>query len=380
MKSLISIVVSLFTATGVHSAELQLRDQGRTTGPLVLVGDIAEIHARHSVEAADLAAIDLFPAPPAGESRVLRLREVQDLLAIRGVNLALHRFSGASQVTLHGPSCDTRPEKSSASSRAGRAVRQVPKEPVEEATRTAVQAWLNETAGEQEWQVTLTLSDALADAIANLGDSLKVAGGAAPFTGEQQFLVSAENSDATPITVAAEVAIPPAIVVARHSLPKGVILRADDVKLQRGLPTKGDTEVYTSIADVAGKETTRTIAEGQILDSRSVRRQLLVRRSEIVTLYARAAGVSVRTTARVRDDGALGDLVRVETLQDRKPLFARVFAPQEVEVFAQAISAAEPGQHATNSIHRIPSRGTPLAPLPAEESVVETAPAERNDR
>jgi flagella basal body P-ring formation protein FlgA len=351
MKTLSTLISMTMLASGTLGAELQLRDEVRTAGPLVLVGDIAEIHARHSVEAADLAAIDLLPAPPAGEKRVLRLREVQDLMAVRGVNLAAHRFSGASQITIRG--CREQPEVPtklpSASAPRAKMIRKVVKQPIVAKLGGAIESYLNETAGEQGWKIVLDLSDERAAQIAELGDALVITGGTPPWTGKQQFLVAAENTDASAIPMTAQVAVPPAVVVARYSLPKGVILRADDVKLQPGLSTKGEAEVYLAIEDVVGKETTRMITENQILDNRSVRRQLLVRRNEIVTLYSRAAGVSVRTTARVRDDGAEGDLVTVETLQDRKSLFARVSGPQEVEVFAQAVSAAEPTQQATKS-------------------------------
>ena len=107
MKQLSTILLLLLSIPATHAAELSLRESVRTHGPLVLLGDIAEIHAKHSVEAAELTAMDLFPAPAAGEKRVLRLREVQDLLAVRGINLAEHRFSGVSQVTIQGPKRET---------------------------------------------------------------------------------------------------------------------------------------------------------------------------------------------------------------------------------------------------------------------------------
>jgi flagella basal body P-ring formation protein FlgA len=219
----------------------------------------------------------------------------------------------------------------------------------------------------------LSLSDDRLQKLAEFETTLVILGGKAPWTGKQKFLISAENTDKPPVTITAHVAVPPSVVVARYPLAKGVILRADDVKLQRGLPTKGEADVYQSIEDVVGKETTRVITENQILDSRSVRKQLLVRRNEIVTLYSRASGVSVRTTARVRDDGAEGDLVTVETLQDRKPLFARVSGPQEVEIFAQAVTAAVSTQQSAPSDVGVRRPVTPSAPLPGKASLTSTA-------
>ena len=47
----------------------------------------------------------------------------------------------------------------------------------------------------------------------------------------------------------------------------------------------------------------------------------LVRRGEVVTVYARAAGIRIRTVARTRDDGGEGELVAVESLTDRRAFY-----------------------------------------------------------
>jgi flagella basal body P-ring formation protein FlgA len=70
-----------------------------------------------------------------------------------------------------------------------------------------------------------------------------------------------------------------------------------------------------------------------------LRTPLMVHRGEIVTVYARSGGVSVRTTARVREDGGMGDLVSVESLTERKGFIARVCGIRELEVFARAAQA-----------------------------------------
>ena len=98
-----------------------------------------------------------------------------------------------------------------------------------------------------------------------------------------------------------------------------------------------------------GKETTRAIAAGKPLTHDAVRPQLLVRRGEVVTVYARAAGIRIRTMARARDDGGEGELVAVETLTDRSTFFARVSGIREVEVYARAPRAevSQSGQPGT---------------------------------
>ena len=72
-----------------------------------------------------------------------------------------------------------------------------------------------------------------------------------------------------------------------------------------------------------------------------MRQPLLVRKGEVVTVYVRASGVQVRTTARSRDNGSHGELINVESLENRKTYFARVTGIQEAEVYARGESAAD---------------------------------------
>ena len=93
-------IVSALACSSSQAAELRLRQQCSPHGSVVTLGDVAEIYTADAQQAEKLAAIELFPAPPAAQQRVLRVREVQDLLTLRGINLAEHQFSGSSQVVL----------------------------------------------------------------------------------------------------------------------------------------------------------------------------------------------------------------------------------------------------------------------------------------
>ena len=78
------------------------------------------------------------------------------------------------------------------------------------------------------------------------------------------------------------------------------------------------------------------------LEASHVRAPLLVRKREVVTVVARHGGVRVRTMARARDDGSLGDIVAVESLADRQSYFARVSGVRQVEIYAQSAQASRP--------------------------------------
>ena len=68
----------------------------------------------------------------------------------------------------------------------------------------------------------------------------------------------------------------------------------------------------------------------------------------MVTVFARASGIQVRTTARAREEGSRGDLIMVESLTDRSRYFARVTGIQEVDVYARPTSAQDDTQTRAN--------------------------------
>lgn len=77
----------------LEAAEFHLHSELRTEGGLVLVKDVADVFAADPDQVKALGEIDLVAAPPDGQKRYLPLREIQDLLALRGVNLREHRFT-----------------------------------------------------------------------------------------------------------------------------------------------------------------------------------------------------------------------------------------------------------------------------------------------
>jgi len=312
-------------------AEVQLRARCQPRAAIVTLGDVADVLCTDAAEAKRLAATELFPAPAAGQTRILRVRELQDMLAERGVGLAGHRLSGSSQVTIAAPG--DRDSGGDAPAVSASLVKRA-----ERLVSEAITRFLREQSGDDSWQVEVRLSDAQAAAIPADGRKISIGGGRPPWTGTQQFTVLA--SDAAPpggLVVSAEVAQRLPVVVINRALARGDAIRPGDVQLQRPSPETAGLETFHSLEDVAGMETTQAVPAGTVLQRSMVRSPLLVHRGEIVTVYARGAGIRVRATARAREDGALGDLVAVESLLDRKAYTARVCGIQEAEVYARAV-------------------------------------------
>jgi flagella basal body P-ring formation protein FlgA len=328
--SLIVFAVLALTLDGASGAEIRLREEVRTTKSLLLLGDVAEVFAADSQEAGKLAALELTPAPAVGNRTRLPLRDVQDLLAFRGIDLTKHRFSGASQVTVFRAS--DAPSKS--------ATRRPNKGLMRLAERTAIDAivrHLREDVADEAWQVTVQLNDEQAQTLAAASEPPAASGGESPWVGSQQFTLDMQASNGRQqLSVSAQVTLPPAIVVALHAMPRGATVRASDIQLQRLAPGTTAAGGFQTAEEVVGKEAVKAIAPGQMLDANYVRPPVLVHNGEVVTIYGRNAGIVIRMPARAHENGAQGELVSVESLLDRKTILARVCGLQEVEVFGGA--------------------------------------------
>ncbi len=336
MKHIITILilsVALGLAAGPgRAAELQLRAECRVRGPVVTLGDVADIFSQDAAERTRLAAIELFPAP-AGGQRFVRLREIQDLLLMRGVNLADQRFSGAAQTAVLSGSPAAEQTRALAPAAVKTAGRQA---------ADAIAGYLRQqVSGSEAWHTEVTLDPRQARLVATAGGAITVRGGAAPWTGVQHFQLTVTTADgAVEIPVDARVAMPQTVVVATRAIARGTAIGPTDVTLQR---TEGSEmpDALHSLDEIVGKEASQTIAAGKVLERGMARSPLAVRRGDIVTVYARASGIRVKTIARARDEGSVGDLIAVESLQDRKPYYTRVCDVQEVEVYVRPMHSEE---------------------------------------
>jgi flagella basal body P-ring formation protein FlgA len=340
ISSLMGTLILVLCGAAAKSATIQLRPQAHIAGPVVRLGDVADVFDAQEMASRQLAAIELGTAPAEGAEKTLKLREIQELLAARGVNIGEHSFAGAAHVRI------TRGTARGAAPSRTRRVTSTEMRLAQRRALEAIIAYLREQADEDEaWSVEVQLTDPQAHLIAAATSAISARGGQNPWTGRQRFELSVGTSATERVTVEAQVALPPAQVVAIRPLVRGDLVRASDVTLQRGKtaakqPAHADTN-FSSIETVVGLEVIRPIAAGGVLTATAIRKPLLVQRGEVVTVHAYSSGIHLKTTARSRQAGSEGDLVEVESLTDRARYFARVSGAQQVEVFAAGVSAKE---------------------------------------
>ena len=265
------------------------------------------------------------------------MREVQDLLLLRGINLTEHRFSGSSQVTING---GTAPQAVAAATSSLSPVDM--RKATQRLHEALVEYFRRSGAAREMPTLEFQLSDDQARAIGKAAQNPTVSGGVPPWSGLQRMMVAVSGVEG-PVEFPVEVQLshPAVMAVAARGLSRGSVIRPEDVVLSDHLPPGEHGDGFRSAEELIGHEVTKSIPEGRVIDRGDVRLPLMVRRGDVVTVYARSPGIRIKSLARAKDDGSVGDLVGLESLYDRKVFYARVCGVQEVEIYARAVQAEE---------------------------------------
>jgi flagella basal body P-ring formation protein FlgA len=325
----VGLALAWATWASAPAAEIRLRTQCETAAAVLTLGDVAEILGADPAETRQLTAIELGPTPPPGQQRFLRVREIQDLLWSQRVNLLTHQFSGYGLVAV------TRADQS-----ASAADKHLNSEESRRANAQVQQA-LNEylrNRGAEAGKVDFELSDAVVRAVLAARTPITVRGGMPPWNRPQRFELSFAGPEGeTHLPLEARLTASTAVVMPVRALPRGAVIRPEDVQLsQINFATAASRTMPCSLEEVVGRATTRAVPEGKPLETDALRSQPLVRRGDVVTVFAQAPGLKVKTMARARDDAGLGEQVVLDSLQERRPLLARVVGFQEAEALAAA--------------------------------------------
>ncbi len=330
---ILSILLTFsFNSAFATGADVVLREQATTVGPIVRLGDVADISAASSSMLKRLSTTPLVPTPAQGTIQFLQQSQVRDLLAARGINILNLRFGGAKVVEIGKISA--KPEVESQATPLA-----LSDQEIEASLQTAIEQYLLNETGHDRWRITVKLNNAIFRNASSLGPNLTVRGGRVPWTGRQKFRVSGTTSGKI-VDVQATVVKIQSVLFATRAIKKGDLVSATDVEMRQHEGRVPNLALST-LDQVVGMEAKRTISANAILQENHVRAPLQVQRGETVTVVARTGGVLVRTFAIARQDGAMGDLVQIETLDSKERFAARVSGRQRLEVLAPGTQAIE---------------------------------------
>ena len=357
--AILTIVIASAVLGDAEAAQITLRSSAEVAGPVVRLGDVAAVVSTDAKEKYQLENIELFPVPSQGQKRYIRQREIQDLLTLSGISLARHRFSGASSVTVYGEQESRQESDTPISSASGRRAKKKADD--------AILDYLTERADPEKpmpWEVDTQLDDAQIRSILLPGTRTLVSNAEKIQPGTCRFLLEIRSlkGESEHIEVDARLSLPNAIVATTRRLPRGFVIRASDVELiYEDTTTSNRIQGFYSISDVVGKELTQSLGPGSVIPVDMVRAPIVVKKGEVVTVISRAAGIAVSTNARAQEDGGLGELIAVESLENREVYFAKVTGLRELEVFAGAVQVQPSNEARGYFTNRQPGNRQPIS-------------------
>jgi len=321
----LALLITLLANSPSLGADLMLRERATQHGAIIRLGDIADVGTSSSAELDALARTPLLPAPAKGTQQFLSVAQVRDLLQARGIQLDALTFQGASIVEIGGAVLPSKKE-------ALPAVLKLSHHELEMRVQRAIERHLQNKARTGQWRVEVSLHETLDSKLVKLGAKLEVRSQQKLRSGKQRFLLSGSEGKKE-IAISATITQVQSVVVVLRRVERGQIVRTADVELRtrEGNLPRGS---LTDLQQVVGKAAQRTLRSDEIVQGNYLRAAWQVLRGETVNVFVRTGGIVVRTRAIAKENGAMGELIAVETVEDEQRLNVSVSGPGEVTVYA----------------------------------------------
>jgi len=165
------------------------------------------------------------------------------------------------------------------------------------------------------------------------GQSLQV--NMAPGTkllGHSSLSVSCAAPQQWKIHVAAHIDGEVDTLIARHPIPRGTMIRNEDLEFALRRYSQLNHGYYSSAKSLNNMEAKRNIKIGQILTPSLIRAQKLVLRGQHITIVAQNGGLNLRVKGKALMDGQQGQTIKVKNLNSKKLIYARVVSAGIVKV------------------------------------------------
>jgi flagella basal body P-ring formation protein FlgA len=114
------------------------------------------------------------------------------------------------------------------------------------------------------------------------------------------------------------------VLVAARGLPRGTVIEPSDLTVQERDLQGGPLGYLTQAKQAVGMRTTRPLRPGALIEQDSVEQVPVVSRGQRVWLVAESSSLQVRTIGTALQDGAIGELVKVENTSSGKVVWGVV--------------------------------------------------------
>ncbi len=129
-----------------------------------------------------------------------------------------------------------------------------------------------------------------------------------------------------------KVAIVSKVLVAKKTIERGEKLSPANTALIEKDTTRLHLPYLSSFTSCTGKVAKRTIPAGRLITREMITNPILVKRGEVVTVKVQTPNILITTLAIARQEGRYGDIIRVQNIQSKKTIYAKVASKHLVTV------------------------------------------------
>ena len=319
--------ISMLLLGAAHSPAatiVRLHARAEATTPIVTLGDVAEIIDNRPRRVAELARIELQPAPAPAEHQWLDLVGLKDRLHRRGVNLTELEFRGAGRIEIVRAALDEpanqpivrRPEPTKSAQEWEALVQRLLRRSIAQSTGMTDESFRLSIRGKRAFDF---LEQGGADRL-----ELRPLDRWRPGANAVELEIPKE-SRVTKFAISAKLSVERTFVVPRSNLSRGAEITADDIELVSRFVTEFDQRFVREPSEVLGRHAAKALAANRPIERTQVKSKPIVFRGSRVTVRVRTGNLALLDMFAVaREDGGLGDWIEVVNPESKKPLETKV--------------------------------------------------------
>ena len=141
-----------------------------------------------------------------------------------------------------------------------------------------------------------------------------------------------DGKTARSLSVPAVVHVSATAMTASRRISSGEVITEEDMRESEIETTDIGVALVRNPKDIAGKTARRVFAAGAPFTTEAFSEPLLVSRGDIVSLRLKRGGISMTSSARASENGRLGEVIRVKSVDFSSEIRARVTGRSEVSI------------------------------------------------
>ncbi len=305
---MLMVLGQAFTATAL---EIRFRSSATASGEILLLGEVADILP--ASEAHVLESLTLLRAPAPGEDGVYAADDLRTYLVHSEPDLENSTWSGAERIRVH---------------RAGITIDQA-------RVTQIIEAYLKGKSSQlPQAKLSFQLVGRVAPFVLPQGElDYEVIPADPRIIGSSRFtlIFRIDGRVVKNQSVRVDLKALASVAVATTELRRGQVILASDVQLA-DVDLGNVREACLDPDELVGKKARRTIRLGDVIERSYVEFPPLVKRGDLVSITAHKGALAITATGLAREDGKMGDTIKVRNTASQKEILCRVSAPGAVEV------------------------------------------------